>query len=516
MIMLKRYLSALCFIFSLLVLGASSACAAHPVYTMVDWPVKIDIQNTYPSAVALVDEEGSYSLNLVNSSQDAQAGTLKLIGQVPGEEVTVEESWDYDLAPGKTASFTWVPDTSEPTYLALKAEAWAGEEQVGETVSALLVVPEPSVEQLPAEESFFATMILRDPEAATRIGVRADRLSAGWHTIERQPGVYNWSLLDRGVKNRLDAGIGVVITVRPTGGRGETPPGAEWISPEELSSEEHIEKFAAFTRAVVERYKDDILAIEIMNEPNLMCNFNTTGEVSTSEIYARLLEAGYAASKEVAPDLPVVGLSVAGGDIPKFGFSQAVIDMAGPSLDINGGHPYTSLRYVGGDSRPLSPIKMDAIGKIKALADLMSRNGIEPRVWATEFGWALIIDEPMSSPSSRLYGAYTAQGLTVARSVPELEKLFWFSYSSPIIERNSMYGMFRKADEKVSTGTGVGNWFPAPSAAAYATASQWLNDVMIEDQFQLGAMVYVFQFNKILWFYSGLIMSPLVPKYISK
>ena len=104
----------------------------------------------------------------------------------------------------------------------------------------------------------------------------------------------------------------------------------------------------------VERYKGKVLAAEIMNEPNLMCEINSTGRIPAATIYARLLEEAYWAAKTADPDMPVIGLSVAGADVE---FCREVMEIEPDALDIAGVHTYTSSRRIGADQRPLSPGK---------------------------------------------------------------------------------------------------------------------------------------------------------------
>ncbi|AHF94659.1 hypothetical protein OPIT5_23080 [Opitutaceae bacterium TAV5] len=334
-------------------------------------------------------------------------------------------------------------------------------------------------------------MFVRDAKAAARIGVRVERRQAVWEWLQRQGSeTWDWTGMDKGISNRAEQGIGTILTIRPE----IRPRWTKWKSIEELADPKHLPDFSAFVRAVVSRYKDRILAVEIMNEPDLEVSRHAAGVLHTTEIYARILKAGYEASKSVAPDLPVIGLDVSGVDFPRLQFSKDVLSRASGYMDIFGGHPYNHSRYVGGDALPESPPKMDAAGRMRAMAALMRQHGLPPRIWSTEFGWALHLDEPLFSPSARLFAAFTAQAILLSRSVPEVEKLFWFAATFPGRERSSSYGMFRKADERTTYDRPDGNWFPSPSAAAYATCARLLDDVVFVRQFTIGPFCHVLRF----------------------
>ena len=52
-------------------------------------------------------------------------------------------------------------------------------------------------------------MFINDDEAASRIGVRVNRLPILWPQVQRkEPGVYDWEKYDRLIQERLDARIG--------------------------------------------------------------------------------------------------------------------------------------------------------------------------------------------------------------------------------------------------------------------------------------------------------------------
>ncbi|MDR1284189.1 MAG: hypothetical protein LBK99_25735, partial [Opitutaceae bacterium] len=470
--------------------SVASASSARPA-SLPAWEVAIT--SSFPSGVACLNEPGHYVITVRNKSSTTGPVTLRLAAQTPGESVSEDpgHEWLLNLAPGEAGEFRREAATGKTGYRALSAVVSRDGRELGRATSALLVVRPPTEKRLPPSRSFFGTMFIRDARAAARIGVRVERRQAVWEWLQPQgPDIWKWEGTDKGIRDRAEQGIGTILTIRPE----IRPKWTRWKSMEELADPKHLPGFASFVRAVVLRYKDRILAVEIMNEPDLEVSRHAAGVLPATEVYARILKAGYEASKSVAPDLPVIGLDVSGVDFPRLQFSKDVLSCVSGYMDIFGGHPYNHSRYAGGDALPESPLKMDAAGRMRAMAALMRQQGLPPRIWSTEFGWALHLDEPLSSPSARLFAAFTAQAILLSRSVPEVEKLFWFAATFPGRERSSSYGMFRKADERENYIRADGNWYPSPSAAAYATCARLLDDVVFVRQFAIGPFCHVLRF----------------------
>jgi hypothetical protein len=479
-------------VLGLLFLGVCSLRAATP-----SSPWTVTVVSTFPSGVALTGEVGRYTITVKNNaaiSTNATTAdaTLLLEAQPPGEPVVERREWPVRLGAGESGEFIWEAPTARPGYLSLSAVVFGdGGRELARTPSALLVTPPVEAGRLPAARSFFGTLLVQDCAAAARIGVRVERFQAWWTWLQpKGPDEWAWRNWDQRIRSRTEQGIGVVLCLQPE----MRPKWAKWKSVEELADPALLPEFSAFVRTVVSRYKDDIIAVEIMNEPDLEAAHGASGKLPTAEVYARILKAGYEASKSVAPELPVIGLDVSGVDFPRLRFSDDVLSRTSGYMDIIGGHPYNHSRYLGGDALPESPLKMDAAGRMAAMAALMRTHGLPPRIWSTEFGWALHLDEPLSSPSARLFAAYTAQAIVLSRSVPEVEKLFWFGATFPARERASSYGMFRKADERANFARPEGPWYPSPSAAAYATCARLLDDVTFVRQFTVGPFCHALRF----------------------
>ena len=158
---------------------------------------------------------------------------------------------------------------------------------------------------------------------AAEIGVKWTRLGASWPSIEKGKGVYSWEETDKAFEVALKNGITPFITI---GGGNELyskmttyddPKLAEIYGyrPEPpIKDTEAMEAFLNFTRATVERYKDEIDYWEVWNEPN---HRNYWGGEPDGKEYGRLLVETAKLIKRVDPGCKVIGGSTAGID-PKF------------------------------------------------------------------------------------------------------------------------------------------------------------------------------------------------------
>ena len=92
---------------------------------------------------------------------------------------------------------------------------------------------------------------------AQAAGVKWSREEFSWSRIETQPGVYDFELYDHVVDTAIRHGISV---------HGLLGYGSRWTEP---YTEQGIEDFCRWARAVVLRYRDRIKHWEIYNEPNI-------------------------------------------------------------------------------------------------------------------------------------------------------------------------------------------------------------------------------------------------------
>ncbi|MEP3237504.1 MAG: hypothetical protein ABJX94_00105 [Flavobacteriaceae bacterium] len=153
---------------------------------------------------------------------------------------------------------------------------------------------------------------------AANIGVKWTRLGASWPSIEKEKGIYSWEETDKAFEVALKNGITPFITI----GVGnelysklttyDDPKLAEIYGyrPEPpIKDTIAMRAFLAFTKAIVERYKDKIDYWEVWNEPN---HRNYWGATPDGKEYGRLLLQTAEVIKEIDPSSKVIGGSMAG------------------------------------------------------------------------------------------------------------------------------------------------------------------------------------------------------------
>jgi hypothetical protein len=205
-----------------------------------------------------------------------------------------------------------------------------------------------------------------------------------WGTVETRPGEYRWIDADNVVDALGDQQVKILMRVHGT---------PDWARPEG-SSHTHPpddpEDFARFMTALATRYKGQVAAYEIWNEPNLHYEWGNFSPDPAA--YTELLKAAYVAVKAVDPDAIIVsgGLSTTGDGSPTaygdLDFLQGMYDAgAAGYFDALGSHPYT----FGNPPETDDPWGL-SLSRVAEQYAVMVRNGDDDTpVWITEMGWVL-------------------------------------------------------------------------------------------------------------------------------
>ncbi|MGU3292091.1 hypothetical protein [Williamsia sp. M5A3_1d] len=193
-------------------------------------------------------------------------------------------------------------------------------------------------------------------------------------TIEKSPGVYDWSGTDRVVNAARSRGLRVIGLIAFTpffqgGGILRTAPPAR------------ASDFSDFVGKAVQRYRGSSNTWEIWNEPNLPAFFGLVA--NKPQRYTELLRASYPVIKRIQPQSTVIaaGLSrISGTDSPP----QFIADMykagARPFFDAAALHPYV---FPNG----IANAPDNAISDVARVRALMVANGdANKKIWFTEIG----------------------------------------------------------------------------------------------------------------------------------
>jgi hypothetical protein len=138
------------------------------------------------------------------------------------------------------------------------------------------------------------------------LGFKKARLQAGWAKTERQKGVYDWAWLDEIIFDMVEQDIEPWVCLcygNPLYADG----GGTLLGAAIPRTEEALEAWEMFVRAMVSRYRHAIDEWEVWNEPNLRKN-------NAAETYAEFLLRTARAVRQVQPQGRILAMSLAGVD----------------------------------------------------------------------------------------------------------------------------------------------------------------------------------------------------------
>ncbi|MEK6797025.1 MAG: LamG-like jellyroll fold domain-containing protein, partial [Spirochaetota bacterium] len=334
--------------------------------------------------------------------------------------------------------------------------------------------------------SFFGVMSANlQSEGASRIGSRNQRQFL-WMSSYK-PGMRDdawWKRRDNEIESVRAQGMDVMLTLHFED--NSLPSYTGWKSVEDAVTPEGLKLWREFVREATMRYKDKVIGIELINEPDLcFWHLPKYSLEKASSIYAALLKAGAEEIRAIAPGMPVLGLDVSGRDYNAredapggFVFTKAVLGKAADAIDVFTGHPYLYNRVFRGGVMAQIPDEMNFRGLHLEVSDILKKTGRPIRQWSSEIGWGVVRGQSALSESSVRLAAVTAQALTIMKSVPGFEKVFWFICHDhyETVQSFVNYGLFW-CDENFQTPPGplcTRAMYPSATAAAFATAAFYL------------------------------------------
>ena len=313
-------------------------------------------------------------------------------------------------------------------------------------------------------------------------GVDAVRDEMAWGAIEKEPGVYyfkpNFTYYNGMLKK-----YGIPLHYSHSYGNPLYPqvlryPAAEAAQP-----------YANFMVAVLKEFGDNIISVEVLNEPN---------KLPPVKHYAPILEATVKTVRAAGFTQPIVAIGGAGpgggGMIP--GYARAVFK-TGVRSDGFSQHPYMAPFPPDTGYAPANgPANLDAAltraGNVVKDFDLQGS-------WITELGWAGIAAGQKPTPedyatpngartmvSDTKQAAFTARTLLIASKYPHLKAMYLYDFKDdgPIeLRREHRFGLVRQDLQ------------PKMSFQAFAVAKDFLSDKVFVKRFHqdnaiLSANVY--------------------------
>ena len=249
-----------------------------------------------------------------------------------------------------------------------------------------------------------------------------------WATVEPEPGQFRWVDPDNVVKAFSDQQLHILLRIHGT---------PAWARPEDSTLShpaDDLANFANFLTELVTRYRGQVAAYEIWNEPNL--NYEWGNQQPDPAAYTEMLKTAYTAIKSVDPAALVIsgGLATTGnGSLTAYGdldFLQGMYDAGAQGyFDALGSHPY---------AYGLSPAESNPDGlsldRVVDQHELMVTNGdADTPIWATEVGWVLRTHWDLGEHASiGVSEAQQAQYLTQAYAIaqkdwPFVQAMFLFN-----------------------------------------------------------------------------------------
>lgn len=273
-----------------------------------------------------------------------------------------------------------------------------------------------------------------------KAGIRHIRDEQYWNSVEKTLGEYRFSEKYTGYMRVLsEHGIEPLIIMSFTNklyDDGLTP-----------YTDAGREGYAKYGRAILDRYGEQIRALEVWNEYNGSFADGPAAE-DRPRYYTQMLERAYQEIKSARPDAQVLGAAVVKVPLPYLErlFDHGALDF----MDAVAVHPYRG-----------EPEGVER--EIRALKALMERynHGVAKPIWVTEYG------RKDSSPGGRHETARYLVRLYTLLLSEDVERIYWYLLRD--YANFEAMGLLHDADSP------LGRYVPAPSYVAYATLIRLLD-----------------------------------------
>jgi polysaccharide biosynthesis protein PslG len=283
--------------------------------------------------------------------------------------------------------------------------------------SLLVLTVQPSLSRAARDDLYVGVTIAgispESVQSAREAGFGYMRHTLEWQSIDQSGGQFPWERdepnhLDNVVGAAAQGGVGLVL--RLDGG----PRHAGGVAPAATS-----EEVAEFYRAVAARAYPHLVAVEVLNEPNLPPEWGGDADPGG---YVSFLRAAHDGIKSVTPDVLIIAANLSPapngpGTMDDLEFlRQMYAAGARGSYDVIGIHNY------GGNTEPeLDPSEcVICFRRAELYRQIMEENGDgDTPIWATETGWLLGTDVDLAhfnwmKVSAEQQGAYLVRAIQYA------------------------------------------------------------------------------------------------------
>lgn len=276
----------------------------------------------------------------------------------------------------------------------------------------------------------------RDLDQMRALGVRRVRLDLSWGRVEGVQGVYDWSQPDRVFNEARQRGIAVLAVI------GYQPDWAQRYDGAGRPLPVDRDGFARFAQAAATRYRTQVGAWEIWNEPNLQRFWIAPPDPAQ---YADLVNAVAPRIRAGDPGAPVlVGSMSPANDVPDgstvspLTFLDGIYDRVPlRNFDAVSVHPYSYPAW------PTGTEEWNTFFRMHQLRDIMTAAGDRgTKMWITEYGAPTGTAEGAVSPQDQ--ADMVVAGIREARRRGYVGPMYLYSLRDTAVDpsdRESNFGL---------------------------------------------------------------------------
>ncbi len=284
---------------------------------------------------------------------------LPLTDQAP-IRLTINEAWDDFLVINPTVTFS------------------AASEQIAQAAPAI---------KLPPRSEFALGVNMADLSLAylvNDLGFNWAKGYVNWATVEPEPGQFRWVDPDNVTKAFRDQELKILLRIHGTPAWARPPDSSLSHPPTDLAD------FARFVTALANRYRGQVAAYEIWNEPNLQYEWGNLEPDPAA--YTDMLKTAYIAIKKADPEAQVISGGLAttgGGSATAYGdldFLQGMYEAGAKGFfDAFGSHPY-AYGHTPDETHP-DGLSFDRV--VDQYQIMVANGDSDTPIWITEAGWVL-------------------------------------------------------------------------------------------------------------------------------
>lgn len=275
-------------------------------------------------------------------------------------------------------------------------------------------------------------------DLADQAGVEWAREEFNWDVLEPTDDQFSFTTYDAVTAAYADHDIAVLGLLTYSSSWASSNPGstdAEFYPP-------NLEAWSDYVGTVAEHYADQIDYWEIWNEPN----YAGFWQGSTNE-YVELLETAATAITIANPNAKIVLGGLSGADTD---FLDTVYDSISEKtmIDVVAVHPY---RVVGDDYNYAPETVYNGLNTLSTdlynVKAVLNHHGqFDTPVWLTEVGWTT----GESGVNERTQAEYLIRLYTLALSIPNVHKVFWYSFNDTADDESYNDAQFGLVEEDFS------------------------------------------------------------------